>query len=104
MRPAWPSLSFRFWDFGIGSGPNSSANFDVQTGSLIDELEWVRTYISSFDGWKFVNHEPRGQRSKLSKIRCRARKKPPAECERVEPSIEALSFIAVLQVLVGLLT
>jgi hypothetical protein len=59
-------LSFRFWDFGIGSGPNSSANFDVQTGGLIDELEWVRTDISAFDSWKFVNHAT--QRAALNAI------------------------------------
>jgi hypothetical protein len=36
--------------------PNSSANLNVQTGGVIDELEWVRTDISSLDGWKFVHH------------------------------------------------
>src|SRR5260370_19827650 len=64
-------LSFCFWDFGIGSGPNSSANFDVQTGSLIDELEWVRTVISSLDGWNFF--ESRGSEGNAHcyrKFRC----------------------------------
>lgn len=31
-----------------------SLNLDVQTGGLVDELEWVRTDISFHDGWNFV--------------------------------------------------
>jgi hypothetical protein len=54
--PSWGQLSFRFWFFGIGAGPHSSADFDVLTGGLIDALEWVGTDISSLDGWNFVNH------------------------------------------------
>ena len=35
---------------------SSSGPVALLSGGLIDELEWLRTAISSLDGWKFVNH------------------------------------------------
>jgi hypothetical protein len=54
--PSGGQVSVRFWNFGIESAPDPSANFDVLTGGLIDELEWVRTGLALLNGWNFVNH------------------------------------------------
>src|SRR6266852_9351395 len=54
--PSGGQLSVRIWNFGIESAPEPSANFDVLTGSLIDELEWVRTGLALLNGRNFVNH------------------------------------------------
>jgi hypothetical protein len=45
---------------------SSSGPVALLSGGLIDELEWVRTDISAFDSWKFVNHAT--QRAALNAI------------------------------------
>ncbi len=57
-------LSFRFWDFEIASAANPSANCAVLTGGLlINELESVRTDISSLNGWRFAVNSRRPERN-----------------------------------------
>src|SRR5258708_3307150 len=54
--PSGGHVSRRIGIVELGSAPDSFANLDVFTGGLIDELEGVRTDVSSLSGRKFVNH------------------------------------------------